>query len=69
MPSVTGDPKKAGWKYLVSATPLLVSGSGKAVFSLIPERTKPLNCRYLMFVSEDSGHGPYYFREVDVFEK
>ena len=69
MPSVTGDPKKAGWKYLVSATPLMVSGSGKAVFSLLPDRSKPLNCRYLMFVSEDSGHGPYYFREIDVFER
>ena len=69
MPSVTGDPKKAGWKYLVSATPLMVSGGGKAVFSLSPANDITLNCRYLMWVSEDSGHGPYYFREIDVFER
>jgi hypothetical protein len=30
---------------------------------------KPKQYRYLLWVSEDSQHGPFYFREVDVFEK
>jgi alpha-mannosidase len=68
-PPVTGDPKTSGWKYLMSATPLDLWGSGKAVFSIVPDKNKPLSCRYLMWVSENSGHGPYYFREVDVFER
>jgi hypothetical protein len=68
-PPVTGDPKANGWKYLVSASPLDIWGSGKAVYSIVPDKNKPMNCRYLMWVTEDSGHGPYYFREIDVFER
>jgi alpha-mannosidase len=68
-PPVTGDPKTNGWKYIVSATPLDIWGSGKVVYSILPDKTKPLNCRYLMWVSEESCHGPYYFREIDVFER
>jgi alpha-mannosidase len=66
---VGGDPKTNGWKYLVSATPLDIWGSGKVVYSIVADKNKPLKCRYLMWVSEDSSHGPYYFREIDVFER
>ncbi|MCX6245099.1 MAG: glycosyl hydrolase-related protein [Bacteroidetes bacterium] len=68
-PAITGDPKTSGWKYLASLTPLDIWGSGKVVYSLVPDKTKPLTCRYLMWITEESAHGPYYFREVDVFER
>ncbi len=68
-PSVTGDPKAAGWNYIVTATPEDVWNNGKALYTVTPLPGKPVQCRYLMWVSEDSPHGPYYFREVDVFEK
>ena len=69
LPPVTGDPKTNGWKYLALAGPLDVWGNGKVVYSIIPDAKKPLSCRYLMWVSEGSGHGPYFFREIDVFER
>jgi alpha-mannosidase len=69
MPPVTGDPKASGWKYLTLAGPVDIWGNSKAVYSIIPENKKPLNCKYIMLVSEASGHGPYYFREIDVFER
>jgi alpha-mannosidase len=68
-PSVTGDPKPAEWQYVVSAPPADIWGNSKIVYTIIPEKDKPLNGRYLMWVSEESSHGPYYFREIDVFEK
>jgi len=69
LPPVTGDPKTNGWKYLALAGPLDVWGNGKVVYSIIPDAKKPLSCRYLMWVSEGYGHGPYFFREIDVFER
>jgi alpha-mannosidase len=69
MPSVTGDPKTNGWKYLALAGPVDIWGDSKAVYSIIPETKKQMNCKYIMLVSEASGHGPYYFREIDVFER
>ncbi|HTX88370.1 MAG TPA: glycoside hydrolase family 38 C-terminal domain-containing protein [Bacteroidales bacterium] len=69
MPSVEGDPKAAGWKYMVSATPLDVWGSGKVVYSMVPDKAKPQQYRWMMWVTESTDHGPYYFREVDVFER
>jgi hypothetical protein len=69
MPPVTGDPKASGWKYLAWAGPVDIWGNSKAVYSIIPENKKLLNCKYIMLVSEASGHGPYYFREIDVFER
>ncbi len=69
LPPVTGDPKTNGWKYLMLAGPLDVWGNSKVVYTIIPNIKKPLNCRYLMWLSEGSGHGPYYFREIDVFER
>jgi len=67
--TVTGDPKTNGWKYLTCTGPIDIWGNGKVVYSIVPDPKKPLNCRYLMWVSEQSGHGPYYFREIDVFER
>lgn len=69
LPPVTGDPKSTGWKYLAIAGPPDIWGNSKAVYSIVPDKKTPLNCRYLMLVSEGSGHGPYYFREIDVFER
>ncbi|MCX6247597.1 MAG: alpha-mannosidase [Bacteroidetes bacterium] len=69
LPPVTGDPKTSGWKYLTMAGPLDIWGNGKAVYSIVADPKKPLSCRYLMWISERSGHGPYYFREIDVFER
>jgi alpha-mannosidase len=69
LPAVTGDPRSSGWKFLALADPLDIWGNGKAVYSIVPDPKKPLNCRYLMWVSERSGHGPYYFREIDLFER
>ena len=69
LPSVTGDPKTNGWKYLAMAGPVDIWGNGKVVYSIVPDTKKPLSCRYLMWVTEGSGHGPYYFREIDVFER
>ncbi len=69
LPPVTGDPRSGGWKYLMMAGPPDIWGNSKAVYSIVPDRKKPLNCRYLMLVSEGSGHGPYSFREIDIFER
>ncbi len=68
-PVFTGDPKASGWEYITIATPLDVEGFGKAVYTIVPEKNKKPNYRYLMWISEDSSHGPYYFREVDVFDR
>ena len=68
-PSLTGDPKAAGWSYIVYAPPEDIWGNSKALFTVLPMKGKPKQYRYLLWVSEDSQHGPFYFREVDVFEK
>jgi alpha-mannosidase len=69
LPSTAGDPKAAGWKFLVLSPPPDLWGSTKGLFTLTPLPGQNVRFRYLMWVSEDSGHGPFYFREVDVFEK
>jgi alpha-mannosidase len=66
---VTGDPKASGWTYLASVTPNDVTGGGKTLYTITPKKGKSARYRYLMWVSEDSWHGPCYFREIDVFEK
>jgi alpha-mannosidase len=67
LPAVTGDPKPGEWKYVTSVSPVDIWGNGKVVYSIVPEKGQSLSGRYLMWVSEESPHGPYYFREVDVF--
>ena len=69
MPPVTGDPKSSGWKFIVYSPQQDVWGKGKGVYVITPLKYKSLPCRYLLWVSEESGHGPYLFREIDVFEK
>jgi hypothetical protein len=69
VPSFTGDPKPGEWQYVASATPVDMWGNSKVVYTITPMEDKPLTGRYLMWVSEESSHGPYYFREVDVFER
>ena len=68
-PAVTGDPKSAGWTMLAEVPQVDMWGNAKAVYRLIPVQGKNPRFRYLMWINEDSGTGPYYFREVDVFEK
>ena len=68
-PDVKGDPKAAGWKFMTLAQPEDTWGNNKAVYRIFPEKGLKIECRYILFVSEDSPHGPYYFRELDVFEK
>jgi alpha-mannosidase len=69
LPSVTGDPKPGEWQYVLSSPPVDIWGNSKVVYTIIPGNEKSLTGRYLMWVSEESSHGPFYFREVDVFEK
>ncbi len=68
-PDVSGDPKAAGWTYLLTIPKPDIWGNGQAVYSILPimEKNKPY--RYFLWVSEDSPHGPQYFREIDIFEK
>jgi len=68
-PPVKGDPKTAGWNYLASSVDGEVWGAAKAVYTILPIRGKSHQYRYLMWVSEGSGFGPYVVREIDVFEK
>jgi hypothetical protein len=68
-PSTSGDPKAAGWNYILLASPEDIWGNSKALYTIIPQKDKSKQFRYLLWISEDSPHGPYYFREVDVFEK
>jgi len=66
-PSFTGNPPDAGWTFIVMCQPIELWGGGKAVYQIRMDR--PVTFRYMMFVSQSGGHGPIYFREVDLFEK
>ncbi|MEI6434777.1 MAG: glycoside hydrolase family 38 C-terminal domain-containing protein [Bacteroidota bacterium] len=68
-PEVKGNPAAAGWKFIAFVQPEDIWGNDKALYKVVTEKNQKLQFRYLMFISEDSPHGPYYFREVDVFEK
>ncbi|MDD4603370.1 MAG: glycoside hydrolase family 38 C-terminal domain-containing protein [Bacteroidales bacterium] len=68
-PPVKGDPRKTGWKFLLLATPQDAWNNGKALYTIIPGKENPRQYRYLLWISEDTPHGPYYFREIDIFEK
>jgi hypothetical protein len=68
-PDVKGDPKLSGWTYLLTATQPDIWGNSNAVYSILPFRERNKAYRYLLWISEDSPHGPHYFREVDIFEK
>ncbi|NQV01617.1 MAG: alpha-mannosidase, partial [Bacteroidia bacterium] len=66
-PSFTGNPAKSNWSFITFIKPIDLWGGGKAMWKIIFEQ--PNTFRYLLFISEESGHGPVFFREVDVFEK
>jgi alpha-mannosidase len=68
-PEVKGDPGATGWSYLSYVPPQDTWGSSKILFTIKPIKGNQKQLRYLLFVSENSMHGPFYFREVDVFEK
>ncbi|MEI7980810.1 MAG: glycoside hydrolase family 38 C-terminal domain-containing protein [Bacteroidota bacterium] len=68
-PSIKDDPKKAGWNFILLAGPGDMWGNAKALYAIRGFKDKSNRFRYLMWISEDSSHGPYYFREVDIFEK
>jgi alpha-mannosidase len=68
-PEVTGDPKAYGWSFIALAPPDDIWGNRKCLYTMVPETGKSKQYRYLLWVSEDTPHGPCYFREVDVFEK
>ena len=68
-PPVKGDPKAAGWSFIALAPPEDIWGNSKALYTVTPLPEKSKQYRYLLWVSEDTPHGPFYFREVDVFEK
>jgi alpha-mannosidase len=68
-PSMKGDPGTSGWNFINYSPPEDIWGNDKALFTLRPAKGKTVKCRYLMFVSENSPFGPFYFREADVFEK
>ncbi len=69
MPAVKDDPKSGGWSFIALTPPEDIWGNSKALYTIIPMPEKSKQYRYLLWVSEDSPHGPFYFREVDVFEK
>ncbi|MCX6269421.1 MAG: alpha-mannosidase [Bacteroidetes bacterium] len=68
-PAVKGDPGTAGWSFIAIAPPDDIWGNRKALYTVIPLPGKSKQYRYLLWVSESTPHGPFYFREVDVFEK
>ena len=68
-PAITGDPATAGWEFIAWAGPIDIWGYSIGLYTLKNFTGKTKNVRYLLWISEDSPHGPYYFREVDVFEK
>jgi alpha-mannosidase len=69
LPTVTGDPKPGEWRYVARANRVDIWGNSKVVYSVVSPEEKPLSGRYLMWVTEECSHSPYFFREVDVFEK
>ncbi len=68
-PEFNRNPASSGWKFMLLAPPQDIWGNSKALYSVYPDKSQPCNYRYLLWISEDSKHGPVYFREVDVFEK
>jgi hypothetical protein len=69
MPSVTGDLKPGEWQFVARANPVDIWGNSNVVYSVTTPEDMPLTGRYLMWATEDCQHGPYLFREVDVFDR
>jgi hypothetical protein len=69
LPPVTGDPNPGEWQFVTRVNPVDIWGNSKIVYSIITPEDKPLSGRYLMWATEDCVHGPYLFREVDLFDR
>lgn len=69
LPAVTGDPASSGWQFLMFSPREDIWGNGKSLHTLKPVAGNDKPIRYLMWISEDTPHGPYYFREADIFER
>lgn len=67
--TIKNDPKTSGWDFIAMAPPEDVFDNSKVMYSIILLPGKPKQYRYLLWVSENTPHGPFYFREVDVYEK
>lgn len=68
-PSLDGNPSRGGWKLIACVPPRDIWGNRRVLYTVTPTPGSQASVRYLLWVSEDSAHGPFYFREVDVFEK
>ncbi len=68
-PITTGNPVSAGWEFIGYMKPEDIWGNAIGLYTVKFKKDQPCHYRHLMWISEDSPHGPYYFREVDVFEK
>lgn len=66
-PNVQGDPKDSGWTSIMKIPSPKVKENYKALYTILPKKGKPW--RYLMWITNSSKHGPYYFKEIDVFGK
>jgi hypothetical protein len=67
LPAITKDPIKGGWHFVGVARPPDVWGESVALFNV--QFDQPNQYRYLMLINHHAGHGPVWFREVDVFER
>jgi len=68
-PSPEGDPVAAGWNFLLFVKPADIVDNARGVYTIRDFEVPSKRARYLLWISEDSFHGPGYFREIDVFEK
>ena len=66
VPGLSGDPASEGWSYLGYIAPIDIWGNSNALYTIRFDPEKRTSCRYLMIVSDQFGHGPFYFREIDL---
>jgi len=69
-PEPKSDPRSKGWQYQGYVAPIDVWSSGPVLYKILPAQGHKLQQRYILLVSEPTGtgFGPYYFREIDLFE-
>ncbi len=68
-PQFNVDPGGTGWKFLAYSAPEELWGNNKSLIRMTPLAGEKVRCRYLMFVSDNRPYGPFWFREIDVFDK
>jgi len=67
LPSLSGNPASQSWNFITFAEPLDLWNGGVSLHRITSETRNQY--RYLLIISENAGHGPVWFREIDVFEK